>query len=423
MAKAPHRAPSSQPPKPALAPPQPAVHITEPTAACPAVVPVTKNTTAKAGGRASKERFSSEDIDVILAWLEHPPNYDKIYGTSRQRSVGKTVSSSKGYAELAAHFNKSSKGRWKLTGRAVKERFNRYKKNNYLAVRPEIIATGFGITDEDRANGIHRLDQKRESMCRGFDRLEALFGTNPNIEPLVEGQFFDEDDDEQEGLLDGEDAEEAVSEYFDGGEEELVLSLERDRQIVEEESDFDLEMEPKSSTNLTTDGGDSSRKRRSSNSASFSATANTRKSRLRLDTGPSQLKGSYATALAEMSKDKTEALKEATIEKLAFKKHVFDMEREERRAEREERRAEREERLAEREYKRAESERLLDMENKKLAAQMELEHIKLTAQMEIEEKKLKEQKQARKFQLAQAAITSGRSMEDIQAVFMFMDSL
>lgn len=116
-------------------------------------------------------------------------------------------------------------------------------------------------------------------------------------------------------------------------------------------------------------------------------------------------------------------MKEATIEKLAFKKHVFDMEREERRAEREERRAEREERLAEREYKRAESERLLDMENKKLAAQMELEHIKLTAQMEIEEKKLKEQKQARKFQLAQAAITSGRSMEDIQAVFMFMDSL
>lgn len=63
----------------------------------------------------------------------------------------------------------------------------------------------------------------------------------------------------------------------------------------------------------------------------------------------------------------------------------------------------------EREDKQAELEHLLDMENKKLSAQMELEGRKL----QIEEKKLK-------FQLAQAALSSGRSMEDIQAMFKFM---
>lgn len=86
------------------------------------------------------------------------------------------------------------------------------------------------------------------------------------------------------------------------------------------------------------------------------------------------------------------------VDKIALKKEIFDLEREDRQAEREDRRAD--------------SARLLEMENKKLSAQMELEGRKL----DMENKKMK-------FQLAQTALGSGRTMEDIQTVFKFMENI
>lgn len=81
-----------------------------------------------------------------------------------------------------------------------------------------------------------------------------------------------------------------------------------------------------------------------------------------------------------------------------LKKEIFDLEREDRQAERED--------------KRADSARFLEMEDKKLSAQMELE----TKKLDMENKKMK-------FQLAQAALGSGRSMEEIQTMFKFMENM
>lgn len=81
-----------------------------------------------------------------------------------------------------------------------------------------------------------------------------------------------------------------------------------------------------------------------------------------------------------------------------LKKEIFDLEREDRQAERED--------------KRADLARLLEMEDKKLSAQMELE----TKKLDMENKKMK-------FQLAQAALGSGRSMEEIQTMFKFMENM
>lgn len=293
-------------------PPQPVSVTLQPPTQLPATTSK-KTRPVKAVGQASKERFSNEDLDSILVWLEHRPNYDKIYGTSGKTAVGLPLqSASKGYAELASHVNKNSKGRWNLAGKQVRERFNRYKKNTYLVARLAINATGFGITDEDRANGIHRLEHKRESMCHGFDRMEALFGEKPNVEPLVEAEFYGEDEEEveedeieeQERSLDAEEAELLDEEEE---EEEVGLPRVRIRQIVEEEDD-DSETDLGSSFDSpiipAADENNHNRKRRSSNSTDTSTTSNSRKPRLRLDTGPSQTKGSYAAALTEMMKDK-----------------------------------------------------------------------------------------------------------------------
>ncbi|KAF9416419.1 hypothetical protein BGZ76_004661 [Entomortierella beljakovae] len=140
----------------------------------------------KAIARSSKERFDNDDISTILTWLEHPPNFTKIYGASGQSSVGMPVSTSmKGWDVLAAHLNKKSKGHWAINGRNMRDRFGRLKKK-YTDARDVIKNTGFGITEEDRLNGIHRMEHKKESLCFGFDRFEELFGHKPNVEPLVE---------------------------------------------------------------------------------------------------------------------------------------------------------------------------------------------------------------------------------------------
>ncbi|KAF9974814.1 hypothetical protein BGZ75_000696, partial [Mortierella antarctica] len=259
--------------------------IAEPVTTCPPVAVLRKTKAAKANGQtvnyrqASKERFSNDDIDAILVWLEHPPNYDKIYGTSRETSVGKPLrSAAKGLI---------------------------------------IMETGFGIKDEDRANGIHRLEHKRESLYHAYDRLEALFGQKPYIVPVAEKtcEPDGDDHDEEEGPS---DADEDVGELL--------------------------------------------------------------------------------------------AIRDSVEQKIAWKQQVFENEKEDRKTERED--------------KLAESQRLMEMEDKKLSAQMELEarkleteDRKLQAQLEMEEKRLKKQKEARKFQLVQVALTSGRGMEDIQAVF------
>jgi len=140
-----------------------------------------------------------------------------------------------------------------------------------------------------------------------------LFGEKPNVEPLVEAQFYGEheeqveedeveEEEEEERSLDAEEVE-----LLDEEEEEVALPRVRIRKIVEEEdgdSEVDLSLESDSLVIPAADESNDTRKRRSSNSTDTSTTSTPRKPRLRLDTGHSQTKGSYAAALTEMMKDK-----------------------------------------------------------------------------------------------------------------------
>lgn len=142
-------------------------------------------------GKASKERFNNDDIDIILTWLENSGNYESIWGTSGKTSIGLAPkTSSNGYRNLF-EFLKAKSKRWNnnnLSPRAVKERFARYKSRLYMPAKAQIDATGFGVTDDDKINGISTIEHKKESMCHGYSRMEALFGSKPNVEPV---DFYD----------------------------------------------------------------------------------------------------------------------------------------------------------------------------------------------------------------------------------------
>ncbi|KAK3809738.1 MAG: hypothetical protein JOS17DRAFT_843960 [Linnemannia elongata] len=184
---------------------------------------------SKATGQSSKERFTKQDIESILTFLEHPPNFESDFGSGGQTTIGKpTKSSNQEYNTLAQVVSRQSKGRLNLNAKAMRERFARHRKT-FTTIKKKSRQTGFGVTDEDRQKGIFTIGHKLESMCTCYDRMDALFGSRPNVTPLAEFSssvlvvqeqdysqqpttgprrphrlLEDEDEDEDEGEIDDE---------------------------------------------------------------------------------------------------------------------------------------------------------------------------------------------------------------------------
>ncbi|KAF9943885.1 hypothetical protein BGZ72_003211, partial [Mortierella alpina] len=161
---------------------------------------------------SNRKHFTKYDYEVIVSWLEHPPNFESLFGTSRKTAVGNGPSSSMiGYKNLADQVCKRSNGRFKnLQPKAMKDRLGRYK-SHYIKVKRVVEGTGFGLTAEDRANKIYTMQQKRESLCDCYDRMDALFGTKANVEPLAEddsllqSQVQESDDDIPTDAIDNDE--------------------------------------------------------------------------------------------------------------------------------------------------------------------------------------------------------------------------
>jgi len=144
---------------------------------------------------SSKEPFTKQNIENVLAWLEYPANFDSVFGTGGQTSVGKPDKrSNQGYAILAEVVSKQSMGRLNLNAKAMHERFRRHRRT-YATARE---SSGFGVTDEDRKNGIYTIAHKLESMCTCYARMDALFGHPHNITPLSAFCSSNEVDQEQD---------------------------------------------------------------------------------------------------------------------------------------------------------------------------------------------------------------------------------
>ncbi|KAF9308638.1 hypothetical protein BG003_010805 [Podila horticola] len=178
----------------------------------------TKTTATTSKGLKTKAPYRREDYEVIHSWLDSKANFRSVFGHSGQTPIGNLRSPQEAWDELAELLRNRSKNRLRVDGRAVKERFIRYKKK-YVDAKVASRRTGFGITDEDCKKGIYSIEAKLESQCPLYSRMDKLFGAKPYIVPLgemcmnqtnyihgVDG--FDENEDEEEGKAEEEEEEE-----------------------------------------------------------------------------------------------------------------------------------------------------------------------------------------------------------------------
>ncbi|KAG0079857.1 hypothetical protein BGZ93_003070, partial [Podila epicladia] len=147
----------------------------------------------------AKERVTKQEF--ILTWLEHVPNFTSVFDSGGQTTVGKSNKSrSHEYATLVEAVSKQSKGRLNITGKNMRERFQRHMKV-YTKTKTMALHTGFGVTEEDSRNEICTVAHKLESMCTCYARMDILFGRQPNVTPLAQvcrGVPTEEQDEQQE---------------------------------------------------------------------------------------------------------------------------------------------------------------------------------------------------------------------------------
>ncbi|KAF9117797.1 hypothetical protein BGW39_001795, partial [Mortierella sp. 14UC] len=181
-----------------------------------------KKATSSTDDSAGKDRFEKDDINRIMDWLDDTLNYGAIYGFP-----GVTPSA------------------WNASDELQHRRWDRHK-SKYIATKKIVESTGFGINDADRAKRIFSIAAKKEKLCLGYQRMDAMFGTKPNITPLAEYDSnlplcvpqpdypfecldlpseWDRDDYEMQGSYNGENDQDEQSVFDRVRESEATQSL------------------------------------------------------------------------------------------------------------------------------------------------------------------------------------------------------
>lgn len=121
---------------------------------------------------------------TMIEWIEIPKNFSLLTGSA---TVGKTLVAGQklrktdGYALLATAVNAEHNVGWE--SKNAKNRWNTYHAS-YVKTRTQSQKTGFGVTDTDKTKGINTVEEKLESLCPFFERLDRLFGHRQNINPF-----------------------------------------------------------------------------------------------------------------------------------------------------------------------------------------------------------------------------------------------
>ncbi|KAK3846752.1 MAG: hypothetical protein J3R72DRAFT_433495 [Linnemannia gamsii] len=144
----------------------------------------TERSASRDDGGDRLPRWDSDDFEHVLSWLENKDNFASVYGKGGRTQVGaKYVSATKAWDIFANWFNQRTKS--SLTGKALLARCKRYKANYTKALRFGT-RTGSGLTDKDVQDDISSIELKREKICYAFNRMHALFGSSPSVEPLTQ---------------------------------------------------------------------------------------------------------------------------------------------------------------------------------------------------------------------------------------------
>ncbi|KAF9308645.1 hypothetical protein BGZ91_007729 [Linnemannia elongata] len=118
--------------------------------------------TKKPFGLPTRERFTKQDMEFILTWMEHRPNFESVFGCGGQTVIGApNKSKTHGYSVLAQGVTKQSKGRLNINGKAMRERFQRHMKA-YTEAKRKAESTGFGVTEDDTRKGLYTVAHKLE---------------------------------------------------------------------------------------------------------------------------------------------------------------------------------------------------------------------------------------------------------------------
>ncbi|WAR57760.1 hypothetical protein PtB15_8B813 [Puccinia triticina] len=127
--------------------------------------------------------FVKEDYENICTYLEIQKNYDDLYGSGHQTSVGThMMTKSQAFEVFAVWLNKHN-DQLLLSGRRLQQRMTYYFKKQYQPAKDFESGTGAGIEEE---YGPQTLAKKLGQMCPCYYRLDQILGEKPNVTSMHE---------------------------------------------------------------------------------------------------------------------------------------------------------------------------------------------------------------------------------------------
>ncbi|KAL3685495.1 hypothetical protein R1sor_003517 [Riccia sorocarpa] len=121
---------------------------------------------------------------MIVNYLENPDNFAAINGCGRKtKIIGKTLTKVTAFGHMAVTL--CAQGFVKYSGVIMGKKVVRYVET-YKKARTFYLSIGSGLTDTEIVAGL-TLEQKMNVKCHYFFRMHALFGAMANIELLAVG--------------------------------------------------------------------------------------------------------------------------------------------------------------------------------------------------------------------------------------------
>ncbi|PLW27391.1 hypothetical protein PCANC_25846 [Puccinia coronata f. sp. avenae] len=143
-----------------------------------------KVSTDKDPAEKTTGHLKKDDYLVIIDWLKIKKNYDACFGTGKAPLVGRPPKGTiNGFELMAINLQNQSTSKISLSSRQMKDCFNSYK-DKYKKTHTLSLATGFGLTPEDRQTGIQTIEQKLNSLCPHYQAVHELMGNKAFVNPL-----------------------------------------------------------------------------------------------------------------------------------------------------------------------------------------------------------------------------------------------
>ncbi|KAK3848251.1 MAG: hypothetical protein J3R72DRAFT_485208 [Linnemannia gamsii] len=376
-----------------------------------------------------------EDMEFIVTWMEHYPNFESVLGSRGETPVGMpNKCSSRGYRTLADAVSSQSKGRLAINGKSMRGRFQRHMKV-YTSTKVKAKSRGFGITERDTRNGVYTMGHNMESMCTCYARMDALFGSRPNGNPVCRGEPPTQEQNERQEfntvpshryrLIDDDEEEEEEEEEEDGDATNTFTRDDNaDNRTIDNSFDNDVADFREDSLRETNDIDGDERsvysmsppifQRQSKRQLTYaeSPVSNKRSQTTDRRKRPPTLEPGFAPEMSRWSHvgsyGPSVVKKPTALETLGVRKAEMELERLEMENAREAKKLESEEKRLEMEW--AREEKLLEMGNAREAERLDREERKLR----LEERKLEKDAQREVLRLMATGVAQDMSLEQIK---------